>query len=91
MPVRDKPRQARQTGSRRLRLLVLSLAVLIAISLLSRLPAWSLLELRSFDYLSTVDDPVRHPAALSSLRSMSLRLPISMHNGLGRAACMPSL
>ncbi|WP_183697876.1 CHASE2 domain-containing protein [Rhizobium leguminosarum] len=57
MPVRDKPRQARQTGSRRLRLLVLSLAVLIAISLLSRLPAWSLLELRSFDYLSTVDDP----------------------------------
>ncbi|MGO7200294.1 CHASE2 domain-containing protein, partial [Rhizobium ruizarguesonis] len=30
---------------------------LIAISLLSRLPAWSLLELRSFDYLSTVDDP----------------------------------
>jgi len=61
MPVRDKPRQARQTGGRRLRLLVLSLAVLIAISLLSRLPAWSLLELRSFDYLSTVDDP-RPPA-----------------------------
>ncbi|RUM24572.1 adenylate/guanylate cyclase domain-containing protein [Rhizobium vallis] len=46
-----------QTGSRRVRLLVLSLAVLVAISLLSRLPAWSLLELRSFDYLSTVDDP----------------------------------
>ncbi|MDR9781543.1 CHASE2 domain-containing protein [Rhizobium redzepovicii] len=61
MPARDKPRQARQTGGRRLRLLVLSLAVLIAISLLSRLPAWSLLELRSFDYLSTVDDP-RPPA-----------------------------
>lgn len=36
---------------------MLSLTVLIAISLLSRLPAWSLLELRSFDYLSTVDDP----------------------------------
>ncbi|KEC73656.1 adenylate cyclase [Rhizobium leguminosarum bv. phaseoli CCGM1] len=36
---------------------MLSLSVLIAISLLSRLPAWSLLELRSFDYLSTVDDP----------------------------------
>ncbi|MBB2831566.1 UNVERIFIED_ORG: adenylate cyclase [Rhizobium esperanzae] len=56
-----KPRQAGldggQAGSRRLRLLVLSLSVLIAISLLSRLPAWSLLELRSFDYLSTVDDP----------------------------------
>ncbi|ANL66376.1 adenylate cyclase family 3 protein [Rhizobium phaseoli] len=56
-----KPRQAGldggQAGSRRLRLLVLSLSVLVAISLLSRLPAWSLLELRSFDYLSTVDDP----------------------------------
>ncbi|NKK98450.1 adenylate/guanylate cyclase domain-containing protein [Rhizobium leguminosarum] len=56
-----KPRQVRPAGgqaeSRRLRLLVLSLTVLIAISFLSRLPAWSLLELRSFDYLSTVDDP----------------------------------
>ncbi|MBB4167379.1 adenylate cyclase [Rhizobium sp. BK538] len=29
---------------------------LIGISLLSRLPAWPLLELKSFDYLSTVDD-----------------------------------
>ncbi|OWV74225.1 adenylate cyclase [Rhizobium sp. N122] len=61
MRAEHKPRQAGldggQAGSRRLRLLVLSLAVLIAISLLSRLPAWSLLELRSFDYLSTVDDP----------------------------------
>ncbi|MBX5167935.1 MULTISPECIES: CHASE2 domain-containing protein [unclassified Rhizobium] len=61
MREQDKPRQARptgsQTGSRRLRLLILSLSVLIAISLLSRLPAWSLLELRSYDYLSTVDDP----------------------------------
>ncbi|MBX4957377.1 CHASE2 domain-containing protein [Rhizobium lentis] len=54
---RDKPRQARQIRGRHLRLLVLSLTTLIAISLLSRLPAWSLLELRSFDYLSTVDDP----------------------------------
>ncbi|EJC80072.1 putative transmembrane sensor domain protein [Rhizobium leguminosarum bv. trifolii WSM2297] len=61
MRVRDKPRQARQIRSRHLRLLVLSLTTLIAISLLSRLPAWSLLELRSFDYLSTVDDP-RPPA-----------------------------
>ncbi len=59
MRVRDK--QARQITSRHLRLLVLSLTTLIAISLLSRLPAWSLLELRSFDYLSTVDDP-RPPA-----------------------------
>ncbi|OHV25098.1 adenylate/guanylate cyclase domain-containing protein [Rhizobium sp. RMa-01] len=61
MRTQDKRQQAGldggQTVSRRLRLLVLSLAVLIAISLLSRLPAWSLLELRSFDYLSTVDDP----------------------------------
>ncbi|EJT04796.1 adenylate/guanylate cyclase domain-containing protein [Rhizobium sp. CCGE 510] len=61
MRQQDTPRRdglnGGQIGSRRLRLLVLSLAVLIAISLLSRLPAWSLLELRSFDYLSTVDDP----------------------------------
>ncbi|OWV77051.1 adenylate cyclase [Rhizobium sp. R339] len=57
MRAQEKPRQVRQTGSRHLRLLVLSLTTLIAISLLSRLPAWSLLELRSFDYLSTVDDP----------------------------------
>ncbi|ARO24691.1 adenylate/guanylate cyclase domain-containing protein [Rhizobium sp. S9] len=57
MRVRDKHRQARQIRGRHLRLLVLSLTTLIAISLLSRLPAWSLLELRSFDYLSTVDDP----------------------------------
>ncbi|ULR45495.1 adenylate/guanylate cyclase domain-containing protein [Rhizobium sp. K102] len=61
MRTEHKPRQAGldggQAGSRRLRLLVLSLTVLIAISLLSRLPAWSLLELRSFDYLSTFDDP----------------------------------
>nr|WP_245456677.1 adenylate/guanylate cyclase domain-containing protein [Rhizobium hidalgonense] len=55
--MRDKPRRARHITSRHLRLLVLSLTTLIAISLLSRLPAWSLLELRSFDYLSTVDDP----------------------------------
>lgn len=59
MRVRDK--QAVQITSRHLRLLVLSLTTLIAISLLSRLPAWSLLELRSFDYLSTLDDP-RPPA-----------------------------
>ncbi|PDT00743.1 adenylate/guanylate cyclase domain-containing protein [Rhizobium chutanense] len=55
--MRDKPRQARQITSRHLRLLVLSLTTLVAISLLSRLPAWTLLELRSFDYLSTFDDP----------------------------------
>ncbi|MBX4966110.1 adenylate/guanylate cyclase domain-containing protein [Rhizobium binae] len=57
MRARDKARHARQIRSRHLRLLVLSLTTLIAISLLSRLPAWLLLEFRSFDYLSTVDDP----------------------------------
>ncbi|PDT33127.1 adenylate/guanylate cyclase domain-containing protein [Rhizobium sp. M10] len=61
MRAQDNRRQAGlnggQAGRRRLRLLVLSLTVLVAISLLSRLPAWSLLELRSFDYLSTFDDP----------------------------------
>ena len=65
MRMQGKPRQVAPAGSqaesRHLRLLVLALAALIAISLLSRLPAWSLLELRSFDYLSTVDDP-RPPA-----------------------------
>lgn len=44
-------------SSRSLRLLVLVLVTLIGISLLSRLPAWPLVELKSFDYLSTVDDP----------------------------------
>ncbi|CAN7448934.1 CHASE2 domain-containing protein [Rhizobium leguminosarum] len=61
MRAQDKPRQPGLNGgqaeSRHLRLLVLALSTLVAISLLSRLPAWSLLELRSFDYLSTVDDP----------------------------------
>jgi adenylate cyclase len=64
MQAQDKPRQvgpaSRQAESRHLRLLVLALATLVAISLLSRLPAWSLLELRSFDYLSTIR--ARHPA-----------------------------
>ncbi len=44
-------------SSRGIRLLVLALVTLIAISFLSRLPAWTLTELRTFDYLSTVDDP----------------------------------
>nr|WP_246665290.1 adenylate/guanylate cyclase domain-containing protein [Rhizobium tropici] len=34
---------------------MLVVATLIGISLLSRLPAWPLLELKSFDYLSTID------------------------------------
>ncbi|CAN7658849.1 CHASE2 domain-containing protein [Rhizobium sp. LjRoot258] len=54
------PGQSRESlgwpfSSRSLRLLVLILVTLIGISLLSRLPAWPLLELKSFDYLSTVD------------------------------------
>jgi len=61
--MRSNPRQSiRAPGwpfsSRPVRLAVLVLATLVAISFLSRLPAWSLLELRSFDYLSTVDDPL---------------------------------
>ncbi len=36
---------------------MLALVTLITISLISRLPAWTLTELRTFDYLSTVDDP----------------------------------
>jgi adenylate cyclase len=43
-------------SSRPVRLAVLVLVTLITISLLSRLPAWTLLELRTFDYLSTADD-----------------------------------
>ncbi|OCJ08095.1 adenylate cyclase [Rhizobium sp. AC44/96] len=42
-------------SSRGLRLCVLVLVTLVATLLLSRLPAWPLLELRSFDYLSTID------------------------------------
>ncbi|OWV83264.1 adenylate/guanylate cyclase domain-containing protein [Rhizobium sp. R693] len=42
-------------SNRGLRLLILILVTLIGFSLLSRLPAWPLLELKSFDYLSTVD------------------------------------
>ncbi|EJJ28616.1 adenylate/guanylate cyclase domain-containing protein [Rhizobium sp. CF142] len=44
-------------SSRGIRLLVLALVTLITISLISRLPAWTLTELRTFDYLSTIDDP----------------------------------
>ncbi|TCS05234.1 adenylate/guanylate cyclase domain-containing protein [Rhizobium sp. BK418] len=44
-------------SSRGIRLLVLALITLVTISLMSRLPAWTLTELRTFDYLSTIDDP----------------------------------
>lgn len=57
----DTSRQQRPPGwpfsNRGIRLLVLALVTLVTISLISRLPAWTLTELRSFDYLSTVDDP----------------------------------
>ncbi|MFD1328130.1 CHASE2 domain-containing protein [Mycoplana ramosa] len=43
--------------SRRLRLALLTVATILVVSALTRLPAWSLQELRSFDYLSTLDDP----------------------------------
>lgn len=47
--------------ARSLRLGVLTLATIAIVSALAQLPAWSLAELRSFDYLSTLDDP-RPPA-----------------------------
>ncbi|HUH49973.1 MAG TPA: CHASE2 domain-containing protein, partial [Mycoplana sp.] len=43
--------------SRRLRLVLLTVATILIVSALTRLPGWSLQELRSFDYLSTLDDP----------------------------------
>ncbi|EPE97000.1 CHASE2 domain-containing protein [Rhizobium grahamii] len=42
-------------SSRGVRLAILILVTLAAISLLSRLPAWPLLDLKAFDYLSTAD------------------------------------
>ena len=42
---------------RKQRLLLLTVATILVVSALTRLPAWSLQELRSFDYLSTLDDP----------------------------------
>ncbi|QRM56882.1 adenylate/guanylate cyclase domain-containing protein [Sinorhizobium sp. BG8] len=39
------------------RLALLTAAVITVVSVLSSVPGWSLLELRSFDYLSTLDDP----------------------------------
>ncbi|MBB3461577.1 adenylate/guanylate cyclase domain-containing protein [Rhizobium sp. BK377] len=59
-PEQNRPSQ-RPPGwpfsSRGIRLLVLALVTLVTISLISRLPAWTLTELRTFDYLSTVGDP----------------------------------
>lgn len=44
-------------SSRSIRLVVLVLLTLIAVFLLTRIPAWSLADLRAFDYISTLDDP----------------------------------
>lgn len=43
------------------RLALLTLAVVGLVTALAQLPAWSLADLRAFDYLSTIDDP-RPPA-----------------------------
>ncbi|MBD9373519.1 CHASE2 domain-containing protein [Rhizobium sp. ARZ01] len=43
--------------SRKLRLILLTIATILIVSALTRFPFWSLQELRSFDYLSTFDDP----------------------------------
>ena len=43
------------------RLAVITAAIALLVTALSQLPAWSLAELRAFDYLSTLDDP-RPPA-----------------------------
>lgn len=43
------------------RLVLLTLAVVGLVTALAQLPAWSLADLRAFDYLSTIDDP-RPPA-----------------------------
>ncbi|AOF91650.1 CHASE2 domain-containing protein [Sinorhizobium sp. RAC02] len=54
----------RHTGcwsGRSRRLTLLTLAVIGLVAAFSQLPAWSLADLRAFDYLSTIDDP-RPPA-----------------------------
>lgn len=43
--------------SRRLRLVLLTLATILVVSTLTRFPFWTLQELRSFDFLSTLHDP----------------------------------
>lgn len=51
------PRLPHRWSRRTRRLAVLALAVVVLVSALTQLPAWSLADLRAFDYLSTVDDP----------------------------------
>jgi adenylate cyclase len=59
---RVAPPPGRDDGARRrLRVLATALAVGLAASLLSQLPAWRLVELRVFDYLSTAFHPPMPP------------------------------
>ncbi len=48
---------ARPRLSRRLRLVLLTIATILVVSTLTRFPFWTLQELRSFDFLSTLHDP----------------------------------
>ena len=57
----NAPAGARRRIDRSLRLIALMTTVILVIAGLTRVPAWNLLELRTFDYLSTLDDP-RPPA-----------------------------
>jgi adenylate cyclase len=41
-------------SSRRIQVLILSIFMFIAVALISRLPAWPLIDYRAFDYLSTI-------------------------------------
>ena len=47
----------RHRFDRSLRLIALMTGVIVVVTALTRLPVWNLLELRTFDYLSTLDDP----------------------------------
>ena len=47
----------RRRFDRSLRLIALMTGVIVVVTALTRLPVWNLLELRTFDYLSTLDDP----------------------------------
>lgn len=50
----SSPSSAPKLASRRMRLVLLAVAVFLAATALTRLPAWSLIDYRAFDYLSTL-------------------------------------
>lgn len=52
-----RPLTRRLMASRSLQVLLLAVFVFAAVAVLSRLPAWSLMDLRAFDYLSTIKGP----------------------------------